>query len=835
MSLLRGHRRFTGAPIVIGALALLPVSARAQVRCETTVTGSAEAGGESWAPPLGRLVTLHADGISLREALARLESSARIRITYSADGLPLKRTVCIAGDSVRVGDLLTALLRGLAVAPVSAGDDLVVLAAIRPRPAAPAPVARPDSVVPLEPVIVDAPATDPARRELPVVPGVLESFQLTEQSGSLADAMNGAIPGVWIWNASSSGLLTQYASVRGATSFGMSAPKVYIDGIEVANPYLLTRIPADAIERIEVIRGPQGAALYGADAISGVTNIVTRHGAFERGAPRFRIRSRFGLSSTDYPAGSSLAQDHNLALQIGSDQRSAALNLSVGTEGDFIPGASSRHIGADGSLRFVGANSLITGTLHYADERTRSPLSPVLSDSVAGLSSLVSGGAGPAASTKPLDLHQFTAGARASWATGDHWTHTAVAGVDGYALSGEVSGFSAILSPADSALRAAGAGAVRGTVRMSSTASGAIGGGARGAFTFAAEHTMLRQFTDGAQAPPGTSRSSTGISAQADVALHDRFFLTGGLRLEHNGTLESSGIAALPMAGGSWIASSGPVGLKFRGAYGRGIRWPDLTAPQGYWEDLHEHLEHIQLGPEMQSGVEGGVDVTLGRSLLLQVTRFDQTASGLVQRVAIANGPQGGQNAGAEYGRQGEEGYGWGLASTIQSVGVITNRGWEMEASVRRGPLSLTGNLSLVDSRVRQLADGYTGDLQVGDRVLAVPARIWGLSAAWTATRWSLSLGAAAANDWINYDRIALARASSADTTGASVVGTELRSFWRKYDGVPRLRATFTRDLGRGLALVLSGENLLDRQIGEPDNITVLPGRTLTLGFRASF
>lgn len=834
MNLLRGQWRFRGAPIVIGALAVLPLSVRAQVRCDTRVTGPVEARGESWAPPLGRLVTVHANGISLREALTRLGASAGVRITYSADRLPLDRRVCIASDSARVGDLLVALLRGLAFEPVAAGNDLVVLAAVRTRPTLPSKVTRPDSVVPLEPVIVEALTTDPARRELPVVPGVLESYQLTQQSsGNLADALNGAIPGVWIWNASTSGLLTQYASVRGATSFGMSAPKVYIDGIEVANPYLLTRIPADAIDRIEVIRGPQGAALYGADAISGVTNIITRQGALEAGAPRFRIRSRFGLSSTDYPAGASLAQDHNLALQLGSAHRSAALDLSLGTEGDFIPGASSRHVGANGSLRYVGANSLITGTLRYSDERTRTPLSPVLSDSVAGFSVLAGGGPG-LTTARPLDLQQFTAGMRASWSTGNHWTHAAVAGVDGYALSGNVSGFSAILSPADSALRAAGAGAVRGTVRMTSTASVELGAGARGAFTFAAEHTLLRQFTDGALAPPGTSRSSTGVGAQADVALHDRLFLTGGLRLEHNGTLESSGIAALPMLGGSWIASSGPVGVKFRAAYGRGIRWPDLTAPRGYWEDLHEHLEHVQLGPEMQAGVEGGVDLTLGRALLLQVTRFDQKASGLVQHVAVTNAPATG-NPGTGYGNQGEEGYGYGLASTIQSVGVITNRGWELQASMRRRQLSLTGNLSLVDSRVRQLAAGYTGDLQPGDRVLAVPARIWGLTAAWTSARWSLSVGAAAANDWINYDRIALARASSTETTGASVVGSELRNFWRKYDGVPRLRAMFSRDIGGGLALVLSGENLLDRQIGEPDNITVLPGRTLTLGFRANF
>ena len=33
----------------------------------------------------------------------------------------------------------------------------------------------------------------------------------------------------------------------------------------------------------------------------------------------------------------------------------------------------------------------------------------------------------------------------------------------------------------------------------------------------------------------------------------------------------------------------------------------------------------------------------------------------------------------------------------------------------------------------------------------------------------------------------------------------------------------------------LSGENLLNRQLGEPDNVTVVPGRTITLGLRTAF
>jgi hypothetical protein len=35
--------------------------------------------------------------------------------------------------------------------------------------------------------------------------------------------------------------------------------------------------------------------------------------------------------------------------------------------------------------------------------------------------------------------------------------------------------------------------------------------------------------------------------------------------------------------------------------------------------------------------------------------------------------------------------------------------------------------------------------------------------------------------------------------------------------------------------LNLRGENLLDNQTGEPDNITVVPGRTITGGIKVNF
>ena len=67
------------------------------------------------------------------------------------------------------------------------------------------------------------------------------------------------------------------------------------------------------------------------------------------------------------------------------------------------------------------------------------------------------------------------------------------------------------------------------------------------------------------------------------------------------------------------------------------------------------------------------------------------------------------------------------------------------------------------------------------------------------------------------------------------LVGERLRGYWRQYDGVTRLRANVSRDLFRGLSLVVAGDNLLGQQRGEPDNATVVPGRTVTAGFKAKF
>ena len=175
------------------------------------------------------------------------------------------------------------------------------------------------------------------------------------------------------------------------------------------------------------------------------------------------------------------------------------------------------------------------------------------------------------------------------------------------------------------------------------------------------------------------------------------------------------------------------------------------------------------------------------------------------------------------------------MSYALQNVGQITNRGWEMQATSELGRLSLSGALSLVGSTVDRVAVGYTGELRPGDRMLEVPSRTLALHASWSGRGWFASGTLQRAADWVNYDRLALAQAIADGTDPADLVGARLREYWREYDGITHVDFTATRDVSAGLRLVVMGTNLLDVQRGEPDDVTILPGRTITLGVRAAF
>ena len=460
-------------------------------------------------------------------------------------------------------------------------------------------------------------------------------------------------------------------------------------------------------------------------------------------------------------------------------------------------------------------------------------------------------------------VRQYTLGGTAALQGSARWSHVVTAGVDGYRLAGVGAEGMLVPSAVDSALRAARGGADRLTLRASSTArAGSVE--TRGLIvTLGVEHSTAREESNSAgtrivaqpQPQAGQPREqalqqavatsgttwwhNTGALAQGQLVLRDRLFVTGGARLEHiSGPTGDAQLALLPMLGGSWVLERGGVTTKLRTAYGRGIRPARTVARGATWSGGRVEGALTSLAPEEQAGIETGIDLLWGDRLGFHATRFDQRASGLVQPVALVDSTSFPRGSGGPMRRQPR------IAYLLQNVGAIDNTGWELQATAGQGPLRIAATLSLVSSRVARLASGYGGDLRAGDRILEVPARTLGVTTGWTARRWSVSSTVARASDWINYDRLGLAQAitrtlgaaqQSAESPARVPVGPELRRFWQRYDGAYRASARASYGVWRSAAVTLSADNLFDRQLGEPDNVTVLPGRTLALGLRTSF
>ena len=525
----------------------------------------------------------------------------------------------------------------------------------------------------------------------------------------------------------------------------------------------------------------------------------------------------------------------------------------------MFPSAQSRQLTLAGDARRVTSSTTLSASARLFDRRAGVGDNPLLaglnptpaSDSTSGGRGGMRGPGGGGSdvsivrSARDGDQHVrlYTVGGAATMSTKGAWTHTLLAGLDGYRIDNVADATNPFDAGVDPSRRGAAGGADRTTLRASSVAQlGGSGAVPATTLTLSVEQSILRHqyatMTVGSASPgqryPTVSDGraiawnyNTGMLAQASTAWRDAIFVTGGLRLEHNDAFSGDDrYPLLPMIGAAFVRSLGSVEIKLRSSYGKGIR-PPLTTVRGAWGEPTSPVSmRPGLDPEVQTGIESGIELYVGELFTLQATRFDQRATGLIQNVAVAIDTQ--LRSGAAERR---------IRFRLENVGEITNRGWELQAALRRGALGLKGTFTTVDSRVRTVSDGYVGDLRPGDRMLAVPARTASLGATWTSARWTTALTATRAAEWINYDRVALARAyaSSDGMQQRDVTGWRLRSFWRPYDGETHVRLSGSREVGRGLELVVVGDNLLGGQLGEPDNLTIRQGRTISGGLRASF
>src|SRR5256714_2083688 len=499
-------------PLALCLSALLLTPALHAQSC--TASTDFDASLPAWNTPLDRVVSLHARDISQRDALDRVSSAVQIKLSYTSETLPLDSRVCAAFDSIPLGEALGLLLRDTPVLPVIAGGEHVVLMPSQ----SPGSAARVPKT--LDRVVVTGSTIEGSARPLTVAMNVVSGTQLSRYTeGNLAQALSDVVPGLWVWQSAPTSLLAHYGSIRGTSSFGASYPKVYVDGIELANPLLVMQFTPETVDRIVVIRGPQGAALYGTDAISGVINIVTRHDG-SNGGPSTVVRSAVGAASSVYVPRSAITQDHAVTVREGSNAQSGSGSFTSGGVGEYLPGAFARHTTGSAGFRVVRSNLIATATARIFASESADPTSPLFRDSAS---------AARAGLIVPQAVQEYTVGGTATVIGNDRWTHSVVVGFDGSRLSNLADYHTPLPSASAPDLGNAGGNANLASLRLSSVAKLGDPDNLSTTLTFAAENSMLdfraQLETASAQPPAAFStvvrRWTTAGVAQANLGWRD--------------------------------------------------------------------------------------------------------------------------------------------------------------------------------------------------------------------------------------------------------------------------------------------------------------------------
>jgi outer membrane receptor protein involved in Fe transport len=166
------------------------------------------------------------------------------------------------------------VIAGWLLAPTSSAQTSTPAPTPTPATAAvgsvqPAPVS--------EEVVVSATKVDEAIVDVPNAVTVVSGEELRRRgTRTLADALQDVV-GVDTGDGSDNGPRLPNIGVYGIKEF--DALLVMLDGVPVGGPFNpnLAMIPVDDIDRIEVVRGPQGT-LYGVSAFAGMVQVYSRHG-----------------------------------------------------------------------------------------------------------------------------------------------------------------------------------------------------------------------------------------------------------------------------------------------------------------------------------------------------------------------------------------------------------------------------------------------------------------------------------------------------------------------------------------------------------------------------
>ena len=653
------------------------------------------------------------------------------------------------------------------------------------------------------------------------------------------------VPGVWSWTQSPTSIveLVRQHSRRELVRAELSKDLYRRHrGREPAARQPL-RARRDRPHRSDSRSAGLGAVRHGRDQRRRQHRHASRRARRRRPA-RDAVRTTAGLMQSDFSHGV-LAQNHALVARRPARARSSA-DLHVvrrHASATSFPNGYSRDLHRDRAARASSASaSTFSATARFFMQEAGSATSPLLTpptpprrhdDAIARRTD-----------APPQSVHEYTLGTTATFAPNDRWTHSVVAGVDGYRLANVQTS-----SRRSSARRRLGAARARRAAPTARTLRGSsvlqLGDERRrrsATLTLSAEHGAVsrdvarvrsrrrRRHDHGVPGPlsermVSTWQNNTGLTTQANGVAgqhavrhrrRSRRARQPARRATRSRRCRCSALAA--------VRDYGPIHREAaRRVRRRHSSAGDVRARASSGRTPTDRRRSQRSAPRSKPGTEAGLDVAVPARAV---------ASRHALRPARVGTDPAGRCCPPTTNPQSRR-----MRYELENVGEITNRGWEMEASASLSRLTVSGTLSFVDSRVEKLATGYNGDLSrrrphaSGSGAHREPQRV-------VARRRLVRVARRLAR--VRLDQLRRAR-SGARVHERHACGARARwaSSCGSTGGATTAACAFARRRRATSATCsrfeVSGDNLLNYQQNEPDNMTVLPGRTIMTGVRVKF
>jgi outer membrane receptor protein involved in Fe transport len=687
----------------------------------------------------------------------------------------------------------------------------------------------------LDEVVVTGTIAPTEVRAVPSPITVISSRDIEEFGATQVDGLfRGTVPGTV---AIDDGTHDGYPGLafRGGIDFnqGVSSPaKIYLDGVELAYGNAFSQIDPKSIDHIEITRGPQASTLYGAGAMVGVIQIFTKHGLAPLTHPQVDAQVSAGGVQSQWANGETFHQDHSLGVSAGNTQFDYAARASYTSTGEWAPEYDSKRAVFSGRVggNLGGLRLDLTGQYSHRVYHV-APIDPYMAQAVrdgrweTGFDAFFDKPFFPSDTRSDENV-----GLTASFSTAPWWQHHVVLGFDGYD-NPRGSTAPRFLTPTDS-LREYGEFATsRASIAYNTTLSAHLGPSVTSALTLGADYwTTTESSVSASEHADGTfalgaayirdSYNNTGLFAQEQLGFANRFFLTAGVRGDHNDNFGSGyGSAIAPRLGASYADKAGSVGYKLRASYGVAIQPPlpfqksaSLAAAP-----FSVQLANPDLGPERQRGLDAGVDLYFGNRASFGASYYNQRVDGMITTVVLSapgDTTEVDQN---------------------QNIGRIKNSGVELEGSFNAAPFTFSATYSVLHSTVEQVSGGALGDgtgqYHAGDRLLLIPHTSGGFNTGLTLGRTQLHAGLTYIGSFRNYDRIALFDA----VFGGDPNPQAPRAYIIDYPSVFKWNASVTQALPRGVTAFVRVDNLTNSYGSEVDNITAVHGRLTVIGLRSTW